>query len=232
MTAEARTPFTFVVCHELRESLGRRAHDERELMEALAEVPAGSVFHHVFGYFLHQRFSVGPYANDFASWAGREVRDRVLAERLTVLDPFACRDLEHLRRELIAIVDGHLSRLPVVPRVVYGEPFCFVQSHVVEVPTGEQARTLAEFRDGLAQIDASAIYYHTVVARARLERRAGDFADWLRASLDRSDLAEQIERIDLYFLSLERVRARILALVDAALEGGTSGPAPGEPRSL
>jgi hypothetical protein len=32
-------------------------------------------------------------------------------------------------------------------------------------------------------------------------------------------LAERIERIDAYMTSLERVRARVLALVDGALEG-------------
>jgi hypothetical protein len=36
MVTEARTLFIFVGCHELRDSLGRRAHDEQELMEQLA----------------------------------------------------------------------------------------------------------------------------------------------------------------------------------------------------
>jgi hypothetical protein len=34
------------------------------------------------------------------------------------------------------------------------------------------------------------------------------------------ELADRIERIDTYMTSLERVRARVLALVDAALDGG------------
>lgn len=221
--AEARTPFTFVGCHELRESLGRRAHDERELIEGLEQVPAGSVFHHIFGSFLRHRFAVGPYANDFASWAATQVRDRVLGERLAVIDPFECRDLEHLREELIAIIDDHLSRLPVVPRVVYGDPFCFVQSHTIEVATAQQARTLAEFRNCLAEVDVSAVYYHMVETRVRLGRPSGDFAEWLRDSLGRSDLAGQVERIDVYFLTLERVRARILSLLDAALDDDAAG---------
>jgi len=32
-------------------------------------------------------------------------------------------------------------------------------------------------------------------------------------------LAEKLQRIDAYMTSLERVRARVLALVDTALEG-------------
>jgi hypothetical protein len=57
-----------------------------------------------------------------------------------------------------------------------------------------------------------------VEARARLGRRSGDFAEWLRTSLDMPALAERVERIDSYMTSLERVRARLLGLVDEALE--------------
>jgi hypothetical protein len=216
--AETGAPFRFVGCHELRENLGRRAQDERELLEALEQVPLDAIFYHVFGWFLRGSFDAGPYANDFASWATMHLRDRVLGERLAVLDPFECGSLDQLREELISIIDAHLSRLPMVPRVVYGDPFWFIQSHVIEVPTMREARSLAEFRNDLAEVDASAIYYHAVEVPVRRARRSGDFAEWLRGALDRPDLADQVDRIDLYFLSLERVRAQILGLLDAALE--------------
>jgi hypothetical protein len=222
--SEARAPFVFVGCHELRENLGWRAYDARELLDGLEQVPVGAVFHHVYGYFLRHRFYAGPYANDFASWAAVQLRDRVLGERLAVLDPFEFADLDLLREELVSIVDDHLTHLPMVPRLVYGEPFYFVQSHIVEIATDHRARTLAEFRQHLGEIDASTVYYHMVEARVRLGRRAGDFAEWLRASLGRPDLAEQVERIDLYFLSLERVRARILGLLDVALDEEAATP--------
>jgi hypothetical protein len=96
--------------------------------------------------------------------------------------------------------------------------FHFQQSYIVEVELGTPATTLAEFRDGLAAVDTSAIYFHMVEARARLGRRSGDFAEWIRASLHLNELADRIERIDSYMTSLERVRARVLSLVDAELE--------------
>ena len=40
-----------------------------------------------------------------------------------------------------------------------------------------------------------------------------------RQSLELPELADRIERIDTYMTSLERVRARVLSLVDTALEG-------------
>ena len=151
------------------------------------------------------------------------MRDQVLAERLAVINPFESATLEDLREELVSVIHDHLLRLPSVPRVEFGEPFHFQQSHIVEVPLGAAVSTLAEFRAGLAEVDASAIYFHMVEARTRLGRRSGDFAEWLRTSLDMPELADRIERIDAYMTSLERVRARVLSLVDAAIEGAEGG---------
>lgn len=216
--AVAADPFRFIGCVELRQSLDQRATDERELLDRLEDVPSGSIFYHTHGYFLRHRPITTAYGNDFASWVAVHVRDQVLAERLAVINPFEFSSLEALREELLSAVHDHLSRLSVVPRVEFGEVFHFQQSHIVEVPLGPAAATLAEFRQGLAEVDASAIYYHMVEARARLGRRSGDFAEWLRISLGMTALAEKIERIDAYMTSLERVRARVLALVDTALE--------------
>ena len=218
--ATAIDPFRFIGCVELRQSLDQRATDERELLDRLEDVPAGSVFYHTHGYFLRHRPITTAYGNDFAAWVAIHVRDQVLAERLAVINPFEFGSLEALREELLSAVNDHLARLSVVPRVEFGEVFHFQQSHIVEVPLGPAAATLAEFRQGVAEVDASAIYYHMVEARARLGRRSGDFAEWLRTSLGMTALAERIERIDAYMTNLERVRARVLALVDTALEGG------------
>lgn len=216
----AESPFTFIGCVELRQALDKHARDERELMDRLEEVPAGSVFYHTHGYFLRHRPVTTAYGNDFARWAAVEVRDQALAERLAVVDPFEYPNLEDLREELVTIVNDHLRRLAWVPRVEFGQAFHFQQSHIVEIPLGPTATSLAEFREGLATVDASAIYFHMVEARARLGRRSGDFAEWLRTSLELPELAERIERLDTYMASLERVRARVLSLVDQALENG------------
>ena len=102
-------------------------------------------------------------------------------------------------------------------RVQFDRGFHFQQSHIVEVPLGVSAETLVEFRAGLATVDESAIYLHTVETRAR-ERRAEAFSEWLRDSLEMSELAERFERTDPYLTSLERIRGRLLALVDTALD--------------
>ena len=219
MTAATATePFVFTGCVEVRQALQRTAIDERELMDRLEEVPAGSIFYHTHGYFLRHRPITTAYGNDFAAWVAVQVRDQALSERLAVVNPFEFASLEALREELATVVHDHLRRLRLVPRVESGEPFHFQQSYIVEVPLGRPATTLTEFRDGLAGVDNSAIYFHMVEARARLGRRSGDFAEWIRHSLGHAELAEKIERIDTYMTSLERVRARVLSHIDAELE--------------
>ncbi len=214
----AAEPFAFFGCVELRQVLDRSARDERELMDRLEEVPADSIFYHTHGYFLRHRPVGIAYGNDFARWVAVDVRDQALAERLALVDPFEWSRLEDLREELITIIHDHLARLSAVPRVEFGETFHFQQSQLIEVPLGATARTLAEFRAGLATVEASAIYFHMVEARARLGRPSGDFGEWIRTSLDMPELAERVSRIDTYMTSLERVRARLLSLVDEALE--------------
>jgi hypothetical protein len=217
---EAKSPFAFYGCVEVRQSLDRWALDERELMDRIEEVPSGSIFYHTHGYFLRHRPFTTAYGNDYATWVATHVRDQVLAERLAVVNPFEFISLEALREELATIIHDHLTHLSSVPRVDFGEAFYFQQSHIVKVPLGEDITNLSGFREGLAAADASAVYYHMVEARARLGRPSGDFAEWIRTSLGLPDLAERIERIDAYMTSLERVRARVLSFVDTVLDDG------------
>jgi hypothetical protein len=209
--------FEFVACSELIQILGLRADDERELAEVLEEVSLDCIHYHTHGHFLRHGFVGAPYPNDFATWAAIQVRDRVLGERLSVVSPMDFSSLEDLREEILTIIDDHLSHLSIVPRVIYGEPFDFMQSHIVEVPTGATAGTLEEFRAGMATIQPSAIYYHTIESSRRLPRPETDFATWLREGLGLDRLAAAVSRLDPYGGSLEQLRTELLRLCDAEL---------------
>lgn len=214
----AARPFLFMGCVELRQTLDVHALDERELMHRLGEVPADSIFFHTFGYFLRHRPLTTAYGNDFARWVALELGDRALTERLAVVDPFAFGTLEALREHLVTILQDHLRGAPAESRVEFARAFHFQRSDIVTFPLGPTASTLAEFREGLAAVDASAIYLHTVEARVRLGRGAWDFGEWLRTALELPTLAERVERTDAYLTTLERVRGALVALVDQALE--------------
>ncbi len=217
MTLRAMTPFLFVGCIELREILGHRARDERELMEELEQVPPGAVYYHTHGVFLRRPRITGAYPNDFANWVASQIRDQVLAERLGMVDPFQFPSPEDLREELISIIDHHISTLHPVPRVVFGDPFFFVQSHVIELSTGLGARTLKEFRRCLAEVDASAIYFHALHTQLRRRIPGGDFAEWIGQELGLPSLAEEVSRINPYLGGLEQMRSQMLRLLDAEL---------------
>src|SRR4029434_6078411 len=92
---------------------------------------------------------------------------------------------------------------------------------VMRGPLGVVATSLREFRDGLAEVHASALFYHVVEARYRLGRDPGDFTDWAEHGLGRSDLAARLARIDAQVGSLERLRDRCLTVLDDALGTGS-----------
>jgi hypothetical protein len=215
----AARPFEFTGCVELREILGRRARDERELMEEIDAAPAESIYYHTDSVFLRRPLVAGSYPNDFAIWVAAQIRDQVLAERLGMVDPFQLDSLERVREEILSILDDHLEGLNPVPRVVFGDPFFFVRSHLIEVPTGMVARTLPEFRTALSDVDVSAIYLHALAARSRRGVKGGQFAEWLGESLGLSGLAEGVARLNPYLGGLERIRQMMLDLVDAELVG-------------
>jgi len=215
-------PFHFVACLELREFVGVRAENERQLAERIEEVPLDSIYYHTHGFFLRHRFVAGTYPNDFATWVAVQVRDRVLGERLAMVEPAEFADLQSLREELVSVIDDHLRVLQIDPGALFGEPFDFIESHIVEIPTGVTVRSLQEFRDALLDIDVSAVYFHLVEARMRLGRGQNDFAAWLERGLGLSRLAARVRAVDPYAGSMERARTRLIQLCDEAIAEGSA----------
>jgi len=212
--------FAFVACLELREFVGARAEDERQLADLIEQVPLDSIYYHTHGFFLRHKFLSGLYPNDFASWVAVQLRDQTLGERLAMVDPAEFASLDDLREALAGTIDDHLRRLPSAPRIVSAEPFDFVRSRIVEVPAGPLVRTLEEFRQALLDVDASAIYFHVVEARLRLGRGQNDFAEWIERALGLAALAARVRALNPYTGSLERTRTRLLQLCDDALAAG------------
>jgi len=206
--------FRFWGCSEIRESLGIRADGERQLVERLETVSADSIYYHTVRSLLRRQVVPTPYPDDFASWVATEIRDPVLAERLALPSPFDFTDIEAFREHLLGILDDHLSRLPFAPRAFLGHPFHFLRGHLTEVPLDLEAVDLAGFRQILAQVDDSSIYYHAVEAIGRLGNPRSDFAAWIEEALGLRHLATRVAEIDPFVVSLGGVRSGILAAID------------------
>jgi hypothetical protein len=208
---KAKNPFQFINCVELSEILGKKTWDEQELLESIEDAPLDSIYYHLMSAFLRHKYISGPYPNDFATWAAIEVRDRILGERLGVVDPYEFDSLEDLRGEIVTIIDDHLSKLRHTPRVLYGEPFYFMRSRIIEIPSPLQAWTLSDFIECLREIDVGVIFFHFFEARRR-GRRQTDFATWFEEGLGRPDLAQKVLEIHPYMSSLEGIREKVLEI--------------------
>src|SRR5207245_11238427 len=134
-------------------------------------------------------------------------------------------DRESLRTEVVSLIDDHLSQLGAVPRVIFGEPFYFMQSRVLEVPTGVKVRTLREFRDVLSTVDSSVVYLHVVEARGRKGRRRHDFATWVDEQLGLPELAAAMARLNPFPFGVEEVRRRLVARCEPGHTAGARAPA-------
>ena len=218
---KAATPFRFIGCLELREMLGRKAADVQQLMAVIEEAPLDSIYYHTHSYFLRYEYGPSLFPNDFATWAAVSVRDRLLSERLGLIDPFEFRDLESLRSQIVSTIDDHLKSLWNVPRLIHGEPFEFIRSHIIEVDLELSAGSLKEFRDQLSTVDRSALFNHICEAKIRKGRRSGDFITWIDSDqgLFLPKLAQQVAAIQPLGLTLEGIRARTLAVLDPWIAG-------------
>lgn len=128
--------------------------------------------------------------------------------------------IEVLRGEILTILSDHIAGLTYIPRVIFGEPFYFIKSHIIQVPTEFEAYTLGGFRDGLAQVHVSALYFHVFEARVRLGRRRSDFAIWFEEGLGMEEWAQRMD-FDPYMFSLEELRNSVISLCDGFLTSET-----------
>jgi len=206
--------FEFKGCIEIRELLGKKADDELKLLELIEEVPTDSIYYHMHSYFLRHRYVTGPYPNDFANWAALQVRDSILGEQLASVTSGRFKTLEDIRLELIDIIDKHLSTLHTIPYIGYGQPFYFMKSKIIEIPTCVRVTTFDEFKEALRTVDVSAIYNHVFEARLRIRKGKSDFSLWLEEALGRQELASKIELLDSYMYSLEGLRNKLVELCD------------------
>lgn len=206
--------FEFKGCIEIKELLGKKADDELKLLELIEEVPTDSIYYHMYSYFLRHSYVTEPYPNDFANWAALQVRDRVLGEQLASVTSGRFKSLEDIRLELVDIIDQHLSTIHTIPFIGYGQPFYFMKSQIIEIPTGVRVTTFKEFTEALKTVEVSAIYNHVFEARLRIRKGKSDFSLWLEETQGKQELAGKIELIDSYMYSLEGLRNKIVELCE------------------
>lgn len=168
---------------------------------------------------MRHRESALPYTDDFARWAEREAGDPELAERIALFSPFDFPSLDDFRAHLIATIEDHIESSPPA-RVVARSPFRFLRGHLIAIPLDVRADDLTSFRAGVASVDESSIYFHTVEAPGARHGRRSDFAEWVEAELGMPELAQRISTVDPFVTGLTRARQQLLATVGDGTPAG------------
>lgn len=214
-TRWARSPFYFnSASHLLR--IGReKATTLEELLEAIRTCAESSIFQHTFQTLEEHHFIGEGFSNDFSHWAFASCNEVGLAERLAAIDVREFTSIAKLRERLVLIMEEYLQKNPRAATRTAMEPFYLMASDLVVVPTPYVARNLEEFADGLRKVSIHAIYYHFIDARLRLKLNNNDFSVWLEQELDLAQVADRLNRIDIYTSTLEGVRRSILKIIDA-----------------
>lgn len=208
-------PFEFRQCVNLIKSTGRKARSLRELRDIVETVSDESLFHHAYQYFL--KGHVLEYTSDFAQWAGENLEERALSEHLSNIDPFSCKGIDDLRRELLRVIDSYLDTFPEPRKALPGEEFYFNETVTLIFPVGIRVKNLAEFLMAIKYVDPGSLYYHFYEARIRLGGGVDDFSRWIEDILGKNNLAERIRAIDLFMHSIEGIREHIATEVEEEL---------------
>jgi hypothetical protein len=199
----------FVVkdCAMLTIATGTRAQNLKELRDMLLTIHPGCIYYHFWGGLLNPRFESHEYNNDFATWANRSIHDKALAERLSVIDPTAFGILDHLRQELVEVIEERLDEREALAWAQPDQQFEFIRSQVVVFKTAQQLKTPEELARCVGQLSVGSIFYHFIDARSRNDNRKDDFSNWLTQFGDAYDTAIQLlASTEPYFTSLSELR--------------------------
>jgi hypothetical protein len=200
-------PFFVKDCALIAIANGEKAQNLRELRDRLKMTPVACIYYHFWGGMLRPRFDDPEYQNDFASWAAHSLHDKILAERLSSIDPTAFGSLEELRQAVIEIIENRLDESEIVLWADVDKQFYFVRSQIVVFDTGVIINDPKDLRLMMPVLSLGSIFYHFIDARRRTADGADDFTEWLLGFEERySKLISRIAVIDPYFNTLSELR--------------------------
>lgn len=182
----------------------------RELRDRLAVCPTASIYHHFCETKLRSSFDDPEFPNDFASWCARALQDRILAERLSIIDGYDYQDLEKLRSDTLEILDERLAETVTAPWAVQGEQFEFVQAMTIVFDTDVSLESLHDLSTATQSMALGSIYFHFVEARRREPFGQDDFSAWMTGWDEKPEaLISDMKAIDVHFLTLQELRERL-----------------------
>ncbi len=188
----------------------------RELRMRISACSESVLFHHFCETLMRPTFDNPDYRNDFAVWAKLYLGDRVLAERLGIIDPYAMGAIGELRNVVLEILEDRLSEISDVSSVSRGDEFFFLEATTVTFDTGDRIHHPRDLAAAVRGMTNGSIYYHFLEARRRLEGGRDDFSVWLQEEPEKNrKLIEALGSFDFYFYSLAELKRKIVQAISA-----------------
>jgi Family of unknown function (DUF5752) len=192
----------------------------RELRDRIAVCAEDVLYHHFCETTLRPMFDDPDYRNDFAVWSKLYLGDRVLAERLGILDPYSIGGMEELRAAVLEIIDDRFGELTMVPWVRSGDEFLFRQATTVLFDTGVRIEDPKDLYRAIQRMTNGSVYYHFLEAFRRPPAGKDDFSAWLMdGGAEYEPYLHILGSIDYQFHSLAHLREDLVR----ALRGTESG---------
>ncbi len=209
-------PFVIMDCTLLTRMSGLPpALNLRELRDRITVCGEDILYHHFCETTLRPTFDDPEYRNDLAVWAKQSLGDRVLAERLGIIDPYEFDSMNELRRLLLDLIEDRLNELsPWVPMVRQGGEFYFMEATSIVFDTLERVTNPRKLADAVKHMTNGSIYYHMLEAMRRPPLQADDFTAWLSGIGDAGKpYVPAIAAIDPYFKTLGDLRTELVKVL-------------------
>lgn len=192
----------------------------RELQDRIGICPVECLFHHFCETVIRPTFDDPEFRNDFAIWAARELRDKILAERLAIMNPYKLGSFEDLRLQLMDILDERLSEVAYIPWAQRGREFYFKQAVTVVFDTGLALVEPRDLLDALPHLSMGSVYYHFVEARRRTDGGLDDFSAWMKEfATETGPIREALAGVDFYFLTLSELKRTLIQTLGKVMRG-------------
>lgn len=210
MAENELSPFVIKDCTLIAIATGNRAQNLRELREYLRHIDVASIYYHFWGGLLRPRFDDPEYHNDFAIWVAHSLHNKVLAERLAVIDPGAYESMEDLRHELIETIEESLDEIEFPAWAERDDQFEFIRYQIVVFDTQLSVADPADFVNIIPRLSVGSIFYHFIDARRRNRNSLDDFQNWLLNFGGEYDvLCRMINGVCPYFTPLKKLRKEL-----------------------
>ena len=203
-------PFAIKDCALIAIATGKKAQNLRELKDHLGTIDSNSIYYHFWGGLLRPRFDDPEYHNDFAIWIAHSLHNKILAERLAVIDPVEFETIEDLRNEIIETIDESLDETEFPTWAKRDDQFEFIGYQIVVFDTKTAVEDPADFMNILPSVSVGSIFYHFIDARSRNPNSMDDFRNWLMSFGERyAELNNIIGEICPYFTPLKILRKEL-----------------------